>query len=93
MVEYNIEFKNDCDTILGTVTGIRNNDSFYCTDDYAKSSYMAMWAVQNGVKGTKSKALALFTKQKTITDTEGMHFAFSSFCSCFIIFTKSKKRG
>lgn len=80
MVEYNIKFKNSCDTILGTVTGIRNNVSFYCTDDYTKSSPVAMWAVQNGVKGPESKALALFTTQKTIiTDTKDMYIAFLSF--------------
>ena len=39
-----------------------------------------MWAVQNGVKGPKSKALALFATQKTIiTDTEGTYFAFRLF--------------
>lgn len=79
-MEYNIEFINSCGTILGTVTGIKNNVSFYCTDDYANSSSVIMWAVQNGVKGTKSKVVALITTLKTImTDSKGMHIAFLSF--------------
>ena len=93
MVEYNIEFKNKCDTIVGTVTGIRNNVSFYCTDDYTKSSSVAMWAVHNGVSGTKSKTLPLLSTQKrTITDTEGRHIAFSSFLFCFFHFYETKRQ-
>lgn len=80
VVEYNIEFINNCGTTLGTVTGIRNNVNFYCTDDYANSSSVKMWAVKNGVKGTKSKVVALFTTPKTtIADTKGMYIAFLSF--------------
>ena len=91
VVEYNIEFINNCGTILGTVTGINNNVSFYCTDDYANSSSVIMWAVQNGVKGTKSKVVALFTTQKTIiTDTKGMCITFLSFSFCVFIYTKPK---
>ena len=93
MVEFNIEFVNKCGTILGTVTGIRNNVSFYCTDDYANSSSVIMWALQNGVKGTKSKVVALFTTPKTIiTDTKGMHIAFLSFLFCGFIYTKPEKQ-
>ena len=91
VVEYNIEFINNCGTILGTVTGIRNNVSFYCTDEYANSSSVIMWAVQNGVKGTKSKIVALFTTPQTIlTDTKGKHIAFSSFLFCFS-FTQNQR--
>lgn len=91
VVEYNIEFINNCGTILGTVTGIKNNVSVYCTVDYANSSSVIMWAVQNGVDGTKSKVVALFTTPKTIiTDTKGMHIAFSSFSFCVFIYMKPK---
>ena len=91
VVEYNIEFINNCGTILGTVTGIKNNVSVYCTVDYANSSSVIMWAVQNGVDGTKSKVVALFTTPKTIiTDTNGMHIAFSSFSFCVFIYMKPK---
>ena len=89
-MEYNIEFINSCGTILGTVTGIKNNVSFYCTDDYANSSSVIMWAVQNGVKETKSKVVALFKTTKTITDSKGMHNAFSSLLFCIFIYTKPK---
>ena len=77
--------------MLGTVMGIRNNVSFYCTDDYANSYSVMMWAVHNGVKGTKSKVVALFTTPKTIiTDRKGMHIAFSSFLFCVFIYAKAK---
>ena len=91
MVEYNIEFINSCGEILGTVTGIRNNLNFYCTDDYASSFSVIMWAIQNGVKGTKSKVVALFTTPKAIiTNTKGMHIAFLSFLFCAFIYTIPK---
>ena len=91
VVEYNIEFINNCGTILGTVTGIRNNVSFYCTDDYGNSSSVVIWAVQNGFKGTKSKPAALFTTPKTIiTVTKGMLIVFSSFLFCVFIYAKPK---
>ena len=91
VVEYNIEFIDNCGTILGTVMGIGNNISFYCTDDYANSSSVIMWAVQNGVKGTRSKAVALFTMPKTIiTDTKGIPIVFSSFLFCVLIYAKPK---
>lgn len=96
-VDYTIQFRNSCGSILGTVAGIRNV-SFYCTDDYAHSSFNTMWAVKNGVKGTKSRLVALFTTPKAITiDTKGMHIAFPSFVFCLfacfsIIYTNPKKK-
>ena len=88
-MEYNIEFINNCGTILGTVTGIRSNVSFYCTDDYAYSSSVAMWAVRKGIKGIKSKVVALFTTPTSIiTDTaKGMTIGFSSSFNLFFSFT------
>ena len=86
-MEYNLEFINSCGEILGTVTSIRNNLNFYCTDDYASSSSVIMWTVQNGVKGTKSKVVALFTTPKAIiTNTKGMHFVLLSFLFCVFIY-------
>lgn len=91
-VKYNIEFKNNCDTILGNVTGIRNNVSFYCTDDYAESSSVTVWAVRKGVKGTKSE-IALFATPKTIiTDTKGKYIAFSSFFMLFFLSTRNQRK-
>ena len=89
-MEYNIEFKNNCDTILGTVTGIRNNVSFYCTDEYATSSSVTMWAIRKGVIGTKSKVVALFPTSKTIiTETRGMYIVFGLLL-CFPLFIKNQ---
>ena len=91
-MKYNIEFKNNCDTILGNVTGIRNNVSFYCTDDYAESSSVTVWAVRKGVKGTKSE-IALFATPKTIiTDTKGKYIAFSSFFMLFFLSTRNQRK-
>lgn len=92
-VEYNIEFKNTRGTIVGTVTGIRNNVSFYCTDDYINSFSVTMWAVLKGIKGTKSIIEAFITAPKTMsTDKNGMYIAFSSFLFCFFFsFTRNQK--
>ena len=90
---YNIEFLNNSGTTIGIVTGIRNNVSFYCTDDYANSSSVAMWAVRKGVKGTKSKGVPLFETSRTIiTDKKSMCIVFTSFLFHFLIYTKPKER-
>ena len=92
-MEYNIEFMNNCGTTIGIVTGIRNNVSFYCTDDYANSSSVAMWAVRKGVKGTRSKEVPLFKTPRTIiTNKKGMRIVFTSFLFHFLIYTKPKER-
>ena len=88
-MEYNIEFKNDCDAILGTITGIRNNISLYCTDDYAKSSSVTMWAVRKGVSGIRSKVALFTTPKTTVTVKKGMHFVFF----VFFIFRRNQIKG
>lgn len=73
-VEYNIEFKDNCGNILGNVTDIGSNISFYCTDDYADSYSVIMWASRNGVRGTKSQVAVLLTTPKAVpTNAKGMH--------------------
>ena len=72
-VEYNIQFMNRYGTILGNATNIRNNVSFYCTDDYASSYSVKMWATYRGIKGTKSQVTILFVKRKIIiAEAKGM---------------------
>ena len=91
-VDYNIEFLNNCGTILGAVTGIRNNVSFYCTNAYPNSTSEAMWAVWKGIKGIKTKVVALFTTPKTIiTDRKGMNIVFLSFFGLF--FPSARNQG
>ena len=73
-VEYNIEFKDNCGKILGIVTDIVNNVSFYCTDDYADSYSVTMWASLNGIRGTKFKVAFLLTTPKSVpSNSKGMH--------------------
>lgn len=72
-VEYNIQFRNRHGTVLGNATNIRNNVSFYCTDDYASSYSVTMWASHKGIKGTESKVTILFVRRKiTIAEAKGM---------------------
>ena len=81
-VEYNIEFIDNCSKILGNITDIGNNVSFYCTDDYIDSFSVTMWASRNGVKGNKSHVTVLVTTPKTVlSNTKGMYTSliFSSF--------------
>ena len=76
-VEYNIQFMNRYGTILGNATNIRNNVSFYCTDDYANSYSVTMWATHKGIKGTESQVTILFVRQKIVnSETKGMQIYF-----------------
>lgn len=73
-VEYTIQFRNRYGTILGNATNIRNNVNFYCTDNYASSYSVTMWATHKGVKGTKSQVTILFIRREIInSETKGMH--------------------
>ena len=91
-VEYNIEFKDNCGKILGNITDIRNNVSFYCTDDYDDSYSVTMWAFRNGLRGAKSQVAVLITTPKTVlSNAKGNHvvlnlFVFLSFFFFFIFF-------
>ena len=74
LVEYTIQFRNRYGTILGNATNIRNNVNFYCTDNYASSYSVTMWATHKGVKGTKSQVTILFVRREIInSETKGMH--------------------
>ena len=74
LVEYTIQFRNRYGTMLGNATNIRNNVNFYCTDNYASSYSVTMWATHKGVKGTKSQVTILFVRREIInSETKGMH--------------------
>ena len=74
LVEYNIEFKDNCGRILGKITNIGNNVSFYCTDDYADSYSVTVWASRNGVSGSKSQVAVLLTTPKVVlSNAKGMY--------------------
>ena len=66
-MEYHIQFVNSCGTILGNVSGIRRNKSVYCTDAYADSYSVSMWATHNDDTGTQSQEVVLRTTSKTTT--------------------------
>lgn len=65
-MEYNIQFRNRYDKILGNVTNIRNNVNFYCTDDYANSYSVTMWATFKSIKGIESQVTLLCAIGKTV---------------------------
>ena len=72
-VEYNIQFRNRYDKILGNVTNIRNNVNFYCTDDYANSYSVTMCATFKSIKGIESQVTLLCVIGKTVIhDRKGM---------------------
>ena len=72
-VKYNIKFIDRCGRIVGNITTVRNNISFYCTEDYANIYSLIIWATYNGVKGTESQiALLRTTPKTTITSANGM---------------------
>lgn len=72
-VEYTIQFRNRYSPMLGNATNIRNNVNFYCTDNYASSYSVTMWATHKGVKGTKSQVTILFVRREIInSETKGM---------------------
>ena len=74
LVEYNTEFVDNCGKILGNITNIRNNVSFYCTNDYVDSVSVTRWASRNSVRGNKSQVTVLVTTPKTVlSNTKGMH--------------------
>ena len=76
-VEYNIQFRNRYGAILGNATNIRKNVSFYCTNDYACSYSVKMWATYRGIKGTESQLTILIVKQKIIiAEAKGMKIFF-----------------
>ena len=73
LVEYTIQFRNRYGTILGNATNIRNNVNFYCTDNYASSYSVTVWATHKGVKGTKSQVTILFVRREIInSEAKGM---------------------
>ena len=79
LVEYHIQFINSCGRILGNVSGVRGNKSFYCTDAYADSYSVNMWATHNGDEGTKSQVNLLSTTSKSTTvGTKGMSISFAT---------------
>lgn len=66
-VEYNIQFQGRYGNILGNVTNVKNNVNFYCTDDYANSYSVTIWASYKGVKGIESQVTFLHTTKKAAT--------------------------
>ena len=73
-VKYNIEFIDNCGKILGNITDIGNNVSFYCTNNYARSYSVTMWASRIGVRGPKSQAAILLTTSKSVlSNAKGMY--------------------
>lgn len=73
-MKYNIEFIDKCGKILGKVADIGDNVSFYCTDDYADSYSVTMWASRNGVRGTKTQvATPLKTPKAVLSNAKGMY--------------------
>ena len=83
-VECNIEFKDNCGKIPGNITDIRNNVSFYCTDDYDDSYSVTMWASRNGLRGAKSQVAVLFTTPKVVlSNAKGNHEVLNLFVFLF----------
>ena len=77
-VEYNIQFRDNGYTIVGTVLGVKSNVNIFCTDDYPNSTSVTMWATHNGVKGNESQIELLHNTQKPlVTESKGMQTVFS----------------
>ena len=72
-VNYNIQFRDNSSTIVGSVTGVKDNVNIFCTDDYSNSLSVTMWASHNGVNGNKSQ-VELFhnTRKRLVAEAEGM---------------------
>ena len=83
-VNYNIQFRDNSSTIVGSVTGVKDNVNIFCTDDYSNSSSVTMWASHNGVNGNKSQ-VELFhnTRRRLVAEAEGMvnSFFYQKWCS------------
>ena len=88
-VEYNIEFKDNCGKIFGNITDIRNNVTFYCTDDYDDSYSVTMWASLNGLRGAKSQVAVLITTPKVVlSNAKGNHVVLNLFVFLFFFHLK-----
>ena len=76
-VNYNIQFRDNGSTIVGSVTGVKNNVNIFCKDDYSNSSSVTMWASHNGINGNKSQ-VELFhnTRKRLVSEAEGMLTSF-----------------
>lgn len=76
-VKYNIQFRDNRSTIVGSVTGVENNVNIFCTDDFFNSSSVTMWASHNGINGNKSQ-VELFhnTRKRLVSEAEGMLTSF-----------------
>ena len=76
-VKYNIQFRDNGSTIVGSVTGVKNNVNIFCTDDYSNSSSVTMWASHNGINGNKSQVELFHDAQKQlVAEAEGMLASF-----------------
>ena len=77
-MKYNIQFRDNGSTIVGTVIGVKRNVNIFCTDDYANSTSVTMWAKHNGVKGNESQIELLHnTWTPVVTEAKGMQTVFS----------------
>ena len=65
-VEYNIEFRDDNNVILGIKT---SNSTFLCDTDYGNATSVVMWATFNGFRGVKSEVTLKTTTTSTTTAT------------------------
>ena len=63
-VEYNIEFRDDNNVILGNKT---SNSTFICDTDYGNATSVIMWATFNGFRGKDSEVKPLETTTTTTT--------------------------
>ena len=65
-VEYNIQFNDRNNSILGVKTSILGNKTFFCTNDYSSAWSVIMWATFNNIRGENStKFLREFTTTTT----------------------------
>ena len=68
-----VQFRDNGSTIVGSVTGVKNNVNIFCTDDYSNSSSVTMWASHNGINGNKSQVELFHDAQKQlVAEAEGM---------------------
>ena len=57
-VEYNIEFRDDNNVILGTKT---SNSTFVCDTDYGNATSVIMWATFSRFRGNDSEVIPIET--------------------------------
>ena len=74
-VEYNIEFRDDKNVILGNKA---SNRSPVCDTDYGNATSVIMWATFNGFRGSDSEVETLKTTTTTTTAATLTTFTFTN---------------